>query len=446
MSELSTLIAQRDKLLLKLRDIEANCEGIENKNNAMRVQELNLEQAKLAAQKNEISAQLTAVQGKLTAINNEIATLSETGIDRILEAIQNQRWYFFKNKPKVFFDKITGALWANQKYFCEALYAHQYEERVRTIVLDEYSGWAIPTAMQLNMLYDGMNCLKLSNDRHYWTVNKYYGDIGSTFSEYSILGGGNYYLLPINHILVQNSDYENNVSPDNPVYTEKERLQFTLDLFVQNELWPIFDDNEITQLYKKIYFEKPELLRQLQEIQNQIEDLQTATLLSSDFDYMALLAKYDIDSINNSIIKYYQAIQQWTDELMEKLDYYEQEKEEVIKDFNIIGLKLSKKYEANVNLTKEENGLLEERQRFFQKKFSLGMNSVKSKILSIKKQANDLEYRIDEIDNSDDAIHALALLEQEQRASFSFIAENTAKIIKNALLKIEYFELHHFLL
>ena len=37
MSELSTLIAQRDKLLLKLRDIEANCEGIENKNNAMLV-------------------------------------------------------------------------------------------------------------------------------------------------------------------------------------------------------------------------------------------------------------------------------------------------------------------------------------------------------------------------------------------------------------------------
>ena len=106
-------------------------------------------------------------------------------------------------------------------------------------------------------------------------------------------------------------------------------------------------------------------------------------------------------------------------------------------------MKLSKKYEQNTNLTAEENELLESRQRYFQKKFSLGMSSVKSKILAVKKQADDLEYRIDEIDNSDDAMYALAVLEQEQRASFTFVAENTAKIIRNALLKIEYFESHH---
>ena len=196
-------------------------------------------------------------------------------------------------------------------------------------------------------------------------------------------------------------------------------------------------------LYQKIYFEKPVLLEKLQNLQTQIESLQTVTLLSSEFDYTALLAKYDIQAIDASIIKYYQAVQQWTDELMDKLDYYEQEKESVIRDFNIIGLKLSKKYEQNTNLTAEENELLESRQRYFQKKFSLGMSSVKSKILAVKKQADDLEYRIDEIDNSDDAMYALAVLEQEQRASFTFVAENTAKIIRNALLKIEYFESHH---
>lgn len=71
------------------------------------------------------------------------------------------------------------------------------------------------------------------------------------------------------------------------------------------------------------------------------------------------------------------------------------------------------------------------------------MNEIKSKILSVKKQANDIEYRIDKINNGDSAITELAKLEKEERASFSFIAENTAKIIHNALLKIEYFETHH---
>jgi len=68
------------------------------------------------------------------------------------------------------------------------------------------------------------------------------------------------------------------------------------------------------------------------------------------------------------------------------------------------------------------------------------MNSVKLKLLAVKHQADELEYRIDEIDNGDDAIHQLALLEKEERASFSFITENTAKIVRNALKKIEFFE------
>lgn len=54
-----------------------------------------------------------------------------------------------------------------------------------------------------------------------------------------------------------------------------------------------------------------------------------------------------------------------------------------------------------------------------------------------------MEYRIDEIDNGEHAIRELAVLEEEKRASFSFIAENTAKIIQDALLKIEYFEANH---
>lgn len=34
MSEVAALIVQRDELLVKLRDIEENCEGIENEHNA----------------------------------------------------------------------------------------------------------------------------------------------------------------------------------------------------------------------------------------------------------------------------------------------------------------------------------------------------------------------------------------------------------------------------
>lgn len=457
MSELQTLTAQRDEVLAKIREIEASCEGIENEHNAQRVQALNLEQAQLNAQKQELSAKLSAMNSRLSAISSEIASLSGTGIDRILEAIKNQRWYFFKNKTKVLMDRDTGLLWANLNYFPYVNCSEHSELNEVKTKIDSYDfqvqGFRVPLPNELWIMIEDKSFPFQSGS--YWRIKDYCyfavlynGNILSKdlddHGAYSDIGSRSTKILPCSSVLIDSSqDYENNISPNNPNYTEKERLQFTLDLFLQNDLWPIFDDEAITELYKKIYYEKPKLMEQLQALQEEIESLQTVVLLSSEFDYTALLAKYDIKGIDNSVIKYYQAVQQWTNELLEKLDYYENEKEDVIRDFNIIGLKLGKKYENSDQLTAEENNLLRERQRYFASRFSLGMNSVKSKLLAVKHQADELEYRIDEIDCGEDAIHQLALLEKEERASFSFIAENTAKIIRNALKKIEFFEENH---
>lgn len=463
MSNLASLTAQRDGLLKKIREIEAACEGIENENNAKRVQELNLEQAQYSAQRQEIAAKLAVVDGKLAAINAGIMELGGTGVAKILEAIKNQRWYFIKNKPRILFDRNSGLIWANLNTFNSVREGREegnnyyYLDEVEDVI-NKYSfgfdGFRVPTCYELwhavedktiPFHRDGDSYWKLLN-RFYWAC-EYNGCKSSKDLEYS--GATSYIsdhpvaLFPCSDYLIQNSDYQEKVNPYNPVYAEKERLQFTLDLFTKNELWPIFNDEAITELYKKLYFEKPKLVEQLQELENQIKQLQTVTLLSSDFDYTALLSKYDLKAIDASLIKYYQAVQQWCRELMEKVDYYEEQKASVIRDFNLISLKLSKKYEANSNLTEAENILLRDRQRFFQKNFSLGMNSVKTKLLAVKKQADALEYRIDEIDEGENSLRELAELEQEKRASFAFLAENTAKIIKNALRKIEYFEANH---
>lgn len=460
MSNLAALTTQRDGLLKKIREIEAACEGIENENNAKRVQELNLEQAQYSAQRQEIAAKLAVIDGKLVAINAGIMELGGTGVEKILEAIKNQRWYFIKNKPKILFDRNTGLLWANLNTFNYLDKDEDYYKSYKYLynIINNYSfgvdGFRVPTCYELwQAVADKTIPFHRESDaywnllgRSFW-VCEYNGGIRGKNLDYSgatsNIGGYNVALFPCSDYLIQNSDYQEKVNPDNPVYTEKERLQFTLDIFIKNELVPIFNDEAITELYKKLYFEKPQLLEQLQELENQIKQLQTVTLLSSEFDYTALLAKYDIKAIDASLIKYYQAVQQWCRELMEKVDYYEEQKASVIKDFNLISLKLSKKYEANSNLTEVENILLCDRQRFFQKNFSLGMSSVKTKILAVKKQADALEYRIDEIDEGENSLRELAELEQEKRASFAFLTENTAKIIKNALRKIEYFEANH---
>lgn len=467
MSNLAALTTQRDGLLKKIRAIEAACEGIENENNAKRVQELNLEQAQYSAQRQKIAAKLAVVDGKLAAINAGIMELGGTGVEKILEAIKNQRWYFIKNKPRILFDRNTGLIWANLHTFnCVDKDGDSYLLKDVDDIISKYlfgiDGFRVPTCYELwQAVADKTIPFHRGNSNdwrlfyNYYCFCKYQGKTkyksmhegGATNGIQDYENGGIFKvtsaLFPCSDYLIQNSDYQEKVKTDNPVYTEKERLQFTLDLFTQNELVPIFNDEAITDLYQKVYFEKPKLVEQLQELENQIKQLQTVTLLSSEFDYTALLAKYDIKDIDASLIRYYQAVQQWCRELMEKVDYYEDQKASVIKDFNLISLKLSKKYEANSNLTEAENILLCDRQRFFQKNFSLGMSSVKTRILAVKKQADALEYRIDEIDEGENSLRELAELEQEKRASFAFLAENTAKIIKNALRKIEYFEANH---
>ena len=101
------------------------------------------------------------------------------------------------------------------------------------------------------------------------------------------------------------------------------------------------------------------------------------------------------------------------EELIEKLQKqsldYEKEKESVIAECNLINLKLSKKYDDDLNLTEDENRLFAKRQEYFERQFALGMVNVRKKLLAVKKQADDLEMRVDEIDNgvSGSVAHAI---------------------------------------
>lgn len=454
MSELENLKAKQQELLDKIQEIGEQYEGIENEHNAQKIQELNKIQAQLMGSQNDLKQQLQSVQEKLKNINNEIDKLSSTATDRILEAIKNQRWYFFKNKQHILIDKTTGILWANLDYFPynQGSSDGWYELNEAKSLVDNYSvdgidDWQVPTLEVFkHMIYDktfpfqeGSNWLIKETDCWYCNENNW-SKKRIVLDSLSCQDWTPACTLPCSYHLIQDSEYEKNVSENNNVYTERERLQFTLDLFRENELWPIFDDAEITDLYKKIYFEKPRLLQALSEVETQLAQCEEVNTITANFDYTTLLNKYDIASIDKSIIQYYEAVQKWIDELMEYLADFEQQKENVIQDCNQIGLQLSATYKDDSNLTEAENELLKNRQYYFKDKLALGMDKVKANLLKVKQQADDIEYTINEIDDGDNAIYELAQLEKKERASFALIAENTAKIVNKALQKIDFFE------
>ena len=113
MSNLNALVRQKNDLIAQIRHIEESCEGVENEANVHRITELNEQQTKLSASKRDLQQKLAEIESEMSSVSSRIQKLSGKGVDRILEAIKNQRWFWFKDKLKVLFDRDTALLWAN---------------------------------------------------------------------------------------------------------------------------------------------------------------------------------------------------------------------------------------------------------------------------------------------------------------------------------------------
>ena len=353
-SSINELILQRNGVLDSIKKIEETCEGIDNERNSNKINLLNIEKAKLLSDKNRLSAELVEIERNLNRIDEDIRKLTSKGILKILEAIKNQRCYFLKNKPKVIFDRDTGLAWVNLDYFNSDKNGHHFQydeakELASNLILNGIDNWQIPNENDFTEIFKKKDFpfrAQIEKKGYPWFAISSYNNALSMESFGWFRRNSSAYLLPYNTIFAQD-DYEKKVDRENNIYTEAERLQFTLNIFVNNGLEPIFNNQEVTEMYKNIYIKKPELVNILNDLNEQINILQQEMLISSTFDYSAILLKYDTKAIDNSIIKYYEAIQRWVNELMNKLSYFEEIKGDIIGDFNIISLKLSKKYEEN---------------------------------------------------------------------------------------------------
>ncbi|KXA04077.1 hypothetical protein, partial [Clostridium perfringens] len=114
---INDLLLEKNKIIENITEIEEQCEGSDNEKNANKIIKLNMKKAGLLSEKNNISLELDKIDKQLEDINKEINAISISGIDKVLEEIKKQRWYFFKNKPKIIMDKKTGILWPNLDYY-----------------------------------------------------------------------------------------------------------------------------------------------------------------------------------------------------------------------------------------------------------------------------------------------------------------------------------------
>ncbi len=160
------------------------------------------------------------------------------------------------------------------------------------------------------------------------------------------------------------------------------------------------------------------------------------------FDYTPILAEFNLPELEDSPIKYFNAVLSVSDELLDVLQELETAQADTIAESLQIAIKLNAKYVDNPNLTAEENSLLAERQKFLSKRLELNTDEPKLKILFVKAQAEKFFERLDKINEGDNSICELAELKAESRVDFKFLVENLERIITAAQNKIKFFIEH----
>ena len=373
---------------------------------------------------------------------------------QILEAIKNQRWFFFKNNENILFDRGTGLIWANLNHFQYGkdnntnLYSgdRNYAEvqalirETNEIRFGGLNDWRVPNPNELwNLVEDrtfpfvtGSNWLILN--RYIWCVERSNGDFAS--KDLSNRGA-------FNGI---RSNQRCCVIPCSSTFLQKGFIATPLKIlnfFADNNLIPMFNDKKANELYEKVFIRKEaEEPPKPVKVDMPAKPVKSEIKLTAKFNYKPILEKYDTDELAASPIKYFNAVSDVADTFLDVLQNYETAHSEVIGEFSQSVVMLGVRYVNNPHLDAAENSLLEERQKFLARQLKLGTDDVKTQILLLKEQAKNFSERLDEINHSKNSVRELAALEAEPRVSFAFLVENAARLIQNAQMKMDFFILN----
>ena len=221
----------------------------------------------------------------------------EQDMPKILDAIKNQRWFFFKNKPKIIFDRDTGLIWANLDYFPHKEYspegAKSFIESTNSKGIDGYKKWKCPTPEEFAKLTEDKTfpyCegdKKRIKDKLDWFVEK---------NNYSCVAHRDDYPYSSAYIILCSQEIQ-------PKDYDAKNLFEIIKIFIVNNLEPIFNDTEINDIYNQ-YISRFETIIKLSAIRKQIND------------WRELKKKF---YVGNSLLNYAASIQNLTEYLLNKL-------------------------------------------------------------------------------------------------------------------------------
>ena len=282
-----------------------------------------------------------------------------------------------------------------------------------------------------------------------------------------------------------------NLLPEYPRLTKFEKAKIILDFFIQNDWIPIFElhlvpkrfedsswfqfgfersykrysgqlinleviedededefqerinliEKEFTK-YNEIldaYYQRIQLQKQLTDLELQRDELpepEPLNTFTSDFDYRQDLNSYDLSAIQNSVWQYSQASQQWINTLLNRIDEWENEHLNLVKNTVELNQELEKKLPVSINVTAEEKLLLEAQLQHLKKRLDLGLMLLRSNLINLLSESQQISSNLEQTST----LFGLAQLEQQARPSFELLAEHTATLCTKTLKEMEWLD------
>ncbi|MFA5687525.1 MAG: hypothetical protein WC963_05680, partial [Bacilli bacterium] len=246
------LVLKKEELTQKLQDIIEISEGKDNPKVAKKITELETEKLETDKQIETLKKQKETLENQSVKLQEDINKLSGHGVQRILDAIKKQRWFYFKDKPKVIFDKSTAFLWQNIEYWDFSKTNFFAARNSKDFELEGFKGWYLPWAKDVQIVTE---YIKQKYDSDIWIndIYPYNNDYAYFFylpsnKIYDERASNNYSYIYCSKVLSPTKDpddFYNNTKADNKIYSDDEKAKMVLDIFANNKFKVIFDEEGI---------------------------------------------------------------------------------------------------------------------------------------------------------------------------------------------------------
>lgn len=428
MEQLNTQLQQ---LKQQLAEIDGFLAGEENPTVAQQILGVKQQQANIKNQISQLNAQLTT-------LSHSIPTLANGKLKALLEAISQQQWYYFKDKTHVLYDSHTGYLWPNLDYVTLPTVAQGFKQESFELNDLGLGEWKTNVGKLLNSIAVSYPHKNVST----WFFTESAQGCSECIRLYDAItryiDNKDAYYLPYCPIFA-NPD----IAPHVTNFTPLEKAQKVLDLFLEQGWQPIFNTDEHNETYKKIQ-QRPNLLASLKEVEQSLhqaleQQKNDKQPLSGQFNYLIELQHYNCQNINQSSLKYAQALQQWATQLLIKLDEFCQQHSPLMAIANQLHQRLHSDISINDSVA-DDLPLLVARDEYLQQQLNFDLNVLRQQLLNFVEQGLALQQQLLASANSTHVLSQLATIQQSARPTFEFVAEYTSYLVTHYINKLEWLQ------